>query len=334
MRIRLATFIAILLLLLGVLTSAWAQGSGVIEGQVFDGSSDGAPLEGLPVTLWAFAGQEQESSFETTTDEEGRFRFQGLDTEGHAYQFEVEYVGVQYGSEVVAFSEGENLISIPFTVYESTTSDEDLSVERAHLIFDFDPGTILVQEVQIFFNAGNKTYVGPTGEEGGETLQFLLPQGASAAQLMEGFMECCVVETDAGFASTLPIFPGAKQFVITYEFRYETTTYDLTRQIIYPTGSLDVLVADVGVEVTAARLTGGESLSFQGGDYLHLAAQNLTPADEVVLHFANLGMEATPTESGAAAPPVPTWAILGIAILAAFGALVYPFLKRRRQENG
>lgn len=334
MRIRLATFIAILLLLLGVLTSAWAQGSGVIEGQVFDGSSDGAPLEGLPVTLWAFAGQEQESSFETTTDEEGRFRFEGLDTEGYAYQFEVEYVGVQYGSEVVAFPEGENLISIPFTVYESTTSDEGLSVERAHLIFDFDPGTILVQEVQIFFNAGNKTYVGPTGEEGGETLQFLLPQGASAVQLMEGFMECCVVETDAGFASTLPIFPGAKQFVITYEFRYQATTYDLTRQVIYPTGSLDVLVADVGVEVVAPGLARSESLSLQGGDYLHLTAQDLTRGDDVVLHFASLPLGAAPTDTTATVTPVLTWAIMGIAILATFGAVAYPFLKRLPEEKG
>jgi hypothetical protein len=206
-------------------------------------------------------------------------------------------------------------------------------VERAHLIFDFEPGIIRVQEMQIFFNAGNATYVGPTGEEGGTTAHFALPEGASAVQLVEGFMECCVVETDAGFASTLPMYPGAKQFVITYEFRYQTTTYDLTRQIIYPTGSLDVLVADVGVEVVAPGLPRSESLSFQGGDYLHLAAQNLTPDDEVVLHFANLGMEATPAESGSAAPPVPTWAILGIAILATFAVLAYPFFMKSRGEK-
>ena len=206
MRNRLTVFVAVLLLLPWVVKSAWAQGSGVIDGQVFDGSGDGAPLEGLPVTLTVFSGSDSESAFETTTDQEGRFRFEGLETEGYTYQFEVEYAGVQYGSEEMAFPEGESLISIPFTVFESTTSDENLSVQRAHLVFDFEPGIIRVQEIQIFSNAGNTTYVGPTGEEGEATVQFALPEDATSLQLVEGLMECCVVETDTGLASTLPIF--------------------------------------------------------------------------------------------------------------------------------
>lgn len=336
MSTRLTTLTAILLLLVTLPSTIEAQGSGVIEGQVFDGSSDGGPLEGLPVTLWAFADQEPESSFQTTTDEEGRFRFEGLDTEGYAHQFEVEYAGVQYGSEIVAFPEGEDLISIPFTVYESTTSDEDLSLERAHVIVDFEPGTIRVQEVQILRNAGNRTYVGPTGQEGEATVQFSLPQGASATQLLEGFMECCVVETDTGFATTRPIFPGSKQFVFTYELPYESTIYDLSREIASPTSSLDVLVADVGVEVTAPGLATDEPLSLQGGDYLHLTAQDLTPADNIVLHLSNLPLDtaAAPPVSAQTASPLLTWGVLGLLGLGAFIALAYPFSRTGREERG
>jgi len=333
MRNRLTVFVAILLLLPGVVKSAWAQGSGVIEGQVFDGSGDGAPLEGLPVTLSAFAGPEAESSFETTTDEEGRFRFEGLETEGYAYQFEVEYAGVQYGSEVMAFPEGENLISVPFTVFEATTSDENLSVQRAHVIFDFEPGTIRVQEVQIFFNAGNATYVGPMGEEGEATVHFALPEGATAVQLVEGLMECCVVETDTGFASTLPIFPGVKQFVFTYELRPQARAYDLTRRVVHPTESLDVLVADVGVEVTADGLTGGESLSLQGGNYLHLAGENLPADEDIALHFANLPLETAPAQPTGNGTPVSTWIVMGVVIAGVGAALAYPFLKRSKETS-
>ena len=335
MRIRL-TILTAILLLLTTTTGAWAQGSGVIEGQVFDGTSNGGPLEGLRVTLWAFAGSEPETSFETTTDEEGKFRFEGLETEGYAYQFEVEYVGVQYGSEVVAFPEGENLISVPFTVYESTTSDEDLSVERAHLIVDFEPGTIRVQEVQILLNRAVKTYVGPTGEEGGATVHFPLPQGASAVQLIEGLMECCVVETETGVASTRPIFPGSKQFVFSYELRHESATDSLSLGIAYPTSSLDVLVADVGVQVTAPGLVEGERLSLEGGDYLHLTAQNLTPADDGLLHFTNLPMEAAPEPpaSPTMASPLLTWAVLGGVILGVFFVLAYPFFRATQGESG
>jgi hypothetical protein len=333
---RLTILTAILLLLVTLPSTVEAQGSGAIEGQVFDGSSDGGPLEGLPVTLWAFADQEPKSSFQTTTDEEGRFRFEGLDTEGYTYQFEVEYAGVQYGSKVVAFPEGEDLISIPFTVYESTTSDEDLSLERAHIIINFEPGAIQVQEVQILRNAGNRTYIGPTGEEGEATVQFSLPQGASGTQLLEGFMECCVVETDAGFATTRPVFPGSKQFVFTYQLLYESTVYDLSREIAYPTRSLDVLVADVGVEVTAPGLARDEPLSLQDGNYLHLTAQDLTPADSIVLDLSNLPLDtqAPPPASAQTASPLLTWGVLGLLGLGAFIALAYPFSRRGREERG
>ncbi len=333
---RLTILTAILLLLVTLPSTVEAQGSGAIEGQVFDGSSDGGPLKGLPVTLWAFADQEPESSFQTTTDEEGRFRFDGLDTEGYTYQFEVEYAGVQYGSKIVAFPEGEDLISIPFTVYESTTSDEDLSLERAHIIVGFEPGAIQVQEVQILRNATNRTYVGPTGQEGEATVQFSLPPGASGTQLLEGFMECCVVETNTGFATTRPIFPGSKQFVFTYQLLYESTVYDLSREIAYPTRSLDVLVADVGVEVTAPGLATDEPLLLQDGSYLHLTAQDLTPADSIVLHLSNLPLdtEAAPPASAQTASPLLTWGVLGLLGLGAFIALAYPFSSRGREERG
>jgi hypothetical protein len=332
MRNRLTVFVAILLLLPVVVKSAWAQGSGAIEGQVFDGSGDGGPLQGLPVTLSAFAGPEAESSFETTTDEEGNFRFGGLKTEGYAYQFEVEYAGVQYPSEVMAFPEGENLISVPFTVFEATSSDEYLSVQRAHVIFDFEPGIIRVQEVQIFFNAGNATYVGPTGEEGETTVQFAMPEGATAVQLVEGLMECCVVETDTGLASTLPVFPGVKQFVFTYELHPHARAYDLVRRTVYPTQSLDVLVADIGVDVTADGLSGGEeTLSLQGGDYLHLAGENLSAGEDISLHFANLPLETAPAQPPGNGTPLLTWIVMGVIIAGAGAALAYPFLHRSKE---
>ena len=333
MRNRLTVFVVILLLLPWVVKSAWAQGSGVIEGQVFDGSGDGAPLEGLPVTLTVFSGAESESSFETTTDQEGWFRFEGLEREGYAYRFEVEYAGVQYPSEEMAFPEGESLISIPFTVFESTTSDENLSVQRAHVIFDFEPGIIRVREIQIFFNAGKATYVGPTGEEGEETVQFALPEDTTSVQLVEGLMECCVIETDTGFASTLPIFPGSKQFVFNYELRPQTRAYDLTRRVVHPTEYLDVLVADVGVQVTADGLTGGESLSLQGGNYLHLAGENLSADEDIALHFANLPLETAPAQPPGNGTPVFTWIVMGVVIAGVGAALAYPLLQRSEETS-
>jgi len=337
MRNWLPVLLAIVFLLFPMTVVAWAQGSGVIEGQVFNGTSDGAPLEGLPVTLWISRGEEAEDSLQEITDEEGRFRFQDLDREGYIYQFEVEYQGVSYGSEAMAFPQGEDVLSIPFTVFEPTTSDADLWVERAHLILDFQPRAILVQEVQIFVNGGNTTYVGSVGEEGGATVHFSLPQGASSVQLMEGLMACCVLETETGFASDRPIFPGLQQFVFTYELEYQSSAYTFAKEIAYPINSFDVLVADVGVEVTAPGLTVQEALSLEGGTYLHLTGQDLTPADAVALQLANLPQEepeSTPTAARTTGPGFLGWLIIILGTLAVLAVLGYPFLKKRQGERG
>lgn len=334
MRNWLVALLATSLLLLPMTTGAWGQGSGVIEGQVLNATADEMPIGEVPVTLWLIKDQEEEGSLEEITDGEGRFRFQGLDTEGYTYQLEVEFQGVNYGSDIVAFPQGEYLLSMPLTVYESTTSDADLWVERAHLILDFQPGAILVQEVQIFLNGGDKTYVGSMGEDG-VTLHFPLPQGASGLQFMEGAMACCVVETEKGIAYNRPILPGSEEFFFTYELRYQSPTYTLSKEIVYPIVSLDVLVADLGVEVVASGLTTQEPLSFEGRRYLHLTGQNLTPADGLTLHLGSLPLEGRPTEPSATTSGVFVRVfIMGLGTLAVLLALGYPFLKRGRGEEG
>jgi hypothetical protein len=327
--------ITAILLLLATSTGAWAQGSGVVEGQVLNGSADGAPVAGLPVTLWIFTTEQAEESLETITDAEGRFRFEGIETEGHVYRLEAEYETVRYESEVVAFAPGDDVLSQSLIVYEPTTSSDLISVERGHLIVVLEPGTIYVQEVQVFSNAGNMAYVGASGEEGSATVSFPLPVGASELELVEGLRECCVVETGDGFASTRPLLPGSTQMVFSYQLRHETTTYDFLRGIAYPVGSLDVLITDVRAEVTSPGLTPTEPLSLQGTSYLHLTAQNLTPADDVVLRFANLPTEAMPETPGSPAtiPSLLVWSVLGAIALVIFLALAYPFLESSREEQ-
>jgi hypothetical protein len=334
MRIR-TTVIAAVILLLLTSTGAWAQGSGVVEGQVLNGSADNAPVAGLPVTLWVYTTEEAQDSFETITDSEGQFLFEDIETEGRAYTLEAQYQGVSYESEVVAFAPGDDVLSQSLIVYEPTTSSELISVERGHLIVVLEPGTIYVQEVQVFSNAGNMAYVGASGEEGSATLSFPLPEGASALQLVEGLRECCVVETDEGFASTRPLLPGSTQLVFSYQLRHDSSTYDFSREIAYPVASLDVLITDVGAEVAAPGLTSTEPLSLQGKDYLHLTAQNLTPLDDVILHFTNLptgAMPEAPTDP-VTIPSLLVWSVLGVITLGVFLALAYPFFESSREEQ-
>ena len=60
MRSWLTPLLVTLFLFFSMTAGAWAQGSGVIEGQVFNGTSGEGPLEGVPVTLRILKGEEEE----------------------------------------------------------------------------------------------------------------------------------------------------------------------------------------------------------------------------------------------------------------------------------
>jgi len=145
------------------------------------------------------------------------------------------------------------------------------------------------------------------------------------------------LETETGCASDRPVFPGTHQFVFSYELEYQSSTYTFSKEIDYPINSLDVFVADVGAEVTTPGLTVQEPLSREGGRYLHLSGQDLTSADGLTLHLANLPLEApvaAPAAASTSGPGVLGWVVVGLATLGVFVALCYPFLRKRQEEKG
>ena len=122
--------IIFVLVLYWIPVRAFAQSQGVIEGQVVNLTADSGSMEGLTVTLRVFMGMAEQTPRTTATDAAGRFRFEGLSTEtNHAYKLHLDYQGVEYGSDLLAFSEGETTLSIPIRVYESIES----AVSYTHL---------------------------------------------------------------------------------------------------------------------------------------------------------------------------------------------------------
>ena len=75
MRFKIARFSVIVLILVSATVVVQSQTSGVIEGQVLNGTSEGVPLAGVPVAIWAISAEEQSILLQQTTDAEGRFRF-------------------------------------------------------------------------------------------------------------------------------------------------------------------------------------------------------------------------------------------------------------------
>ena len=308
------------------------QSSGVIEGQVVNASSGNVPVAGLSVTLWALDAQAQSVLQNGVTNADGRFRFEGLDTQTHSYQVQAQYGGIDHWSAVLAFSEGQNSLAASVSVYDSTTSPAGLVVERAHLIVDVQEGTLDVQEVQILVNEGTQTYIGSAGE-GGETLRFPLPAGAAELQVPEELVTCCIKATAEGFAYTKPVLPGAKEFFFSYQVAYQSATYTLAKNLAYPVRHIDVLVADNGVKVTAPGLVAQEPVQLQDRQYQHLSGETLPAGQTLALHFAVLPQPTAASEPGRTASPLLVRAVIGLGTLATILVLAYPFFRKRAGEG-
>ena len=117
--------------------SVWAQGGGVIEGQVLSATAGDAPIVGALVTLRSWQTGEELPSQEVRTDEGGQFSFSELEVLDHEYQLLVEHQDVTYAFARKGFAPEETRITVPLTVYDTTNDDRVLIVERAHSICTF-----------------------------------------------------------------------------------------------------------------------------------------------------------------------------------------------------
>jgi len=327
---------------------ALAQGQGVIEGQVVNGTANGGSVEGLTVTLHVFVNMEEQPSQADVTDAEGRFRFEGLSTEAdRGYALLLNYWRVDYGSDLLTFSEGETTLSVPIKVYEPTESDEAVSIERAHIFVEFQEGHLVLSELYFFSNGGDKTYIGAEeateGQNGATvprgTLRLPLPTGAAGLVFEDGELGQRFFETAEGFVDTWPLRPGqaSGQLMFRYFLPYDPSGYDLARDIPYPLKAINVLVVEVGVDVSSDRLTLEGSRGTEGQSYLNLSGQNLSKGERLTLHFSGSpnnepveGEEAMPAQpSSAGNQPLLRWAALGLVVLGVGFALGYPLFKRQ-----
>jgi 5-hydroxyisourate hydrolase-like protein (transthyretin family) len=303
----------------------------VVEGQVLNATAGAVPIAGVPVTLWAIADQEQSVVQRVTTGAEGQFRIQVEDAQAYSYQVQATFEGVSYWSQALTFAADRSLLSLPVTVYETTASEADLFVERAHWILDARSGSIQVQELLFITNGGTRTYVG-SGGESAETLQFIVPVDAIELQLTEALMACCIVETAHGFAYTRPVLPGTREFFFSYQLTYPSSSYTLSKPLPYPVRHLDVFFRDNGVGVTGAGLTTAEPVVLQDQTYLHLSAEHLSRNQTLVLSLTSLPVGTPADTSRRALSATMVRAVIGVGTLVVILALTYPLLRRPAGE--
>jgi hypothetical protein len=325
------------LFLMGIAAGAAAQSpNGVIAGQVTNGTAGGTLPAGLQVTIQGFTGTQMLPSRTANVDASGRFRFEGLETgANYSYIIYTEYLGIQYGSDELAFESGKSELPADIVIYETTTSDAAISLARIHFVVTALSGELEVNEVQSFSNSGDRTYIGAEPAAGAQrtTVRISVPSGAQDVTLEDETTGSRLVQTAAGFAGTLPVIPGqgTLQVVLTYYLPYNPASTLLTTHFQYPAKTVNAFVSDTGVEMASDRMVLMGQMGTGAQAYVGYVAQNFAAGDTLTLEFKGKATGGTSTQSTGG---ISTTAILlivgGLALLLIALAVAYPMLRRKQ----
>ncbi len=356
-RLRFRLLPLTLLIVLSLATAvAWAAppgqtpapAKGTITGQVKNGTT-GQLVANAEVRLRRWQADTELPALTTKADASGNFRFEGLDTGNQVfYRAEVTYSDVPFPSKFADFEPGATQLSLPLDIYETTSEDTAITIDRFHFIIMSDqPGTFAVLELYQFSNQGNRAYIGSLDKDGQrETVRVALPEGAQNLTLQGGTLGIDFLQTDGGLVATSPVVPGSDTFdmALMYAIPYTGTSISLNRPLYYTTTSVNGLMLDAGEKLTSHALTLVGPRAVQNQTYLQYSGQNLKAGAVLPLQLDDLdkmkvASPATPDASNSPAAALPAggdlsqtallWLVMALGGVALVVGLAYPRLRPR-----
>ena len=268
--------------------AAHAQEAGAtIEGRVVNASSDGGSVGGLVVTLHEVTADGRQE-LETTTDLDGRFRFEEVlfDSET-AYGVSVIYQDSFYGTDLDVSRWPPDPVEL--TVYESSSDDGDLAVSSASVLFagaSPETGTVSAMEILTLVNSGDQTYVPGPGVM--DLLRFGLPSGASGLRVETSLVGANHIQVDRGFALVASVPPGSHEVMYAYEFPYSGAEAAFDRAVRYGAENLRVMTPEDAMDLTADSLGEARTVTIGETRYQLIEATGLAPGTPISVTLSGL----------------------------------------------
>ena len=237
--------------------------TGSIYGSIENGT-EGADLpHGLEVTFIAFDGNQLVFEKEIQVDADGRFEVLDLDiVPGRIFGALTEYQGVRYFNTAGHMLEDSLLLELPLTVYETTTDDSLIVVERLHLIFDYSiEGVVEVSELLLVTNTGDRTI---SGQDGLNDIRVTLPKNFSNLHFADSPELMGFKEDADGFVMHEAFIPGeAVETYFSFTLPYERSL-EYQQPADYPVEAIVILktqgppsISGKGLSELGARDMGG-----------------------------------------------------------------------------
>jgi hypothetical protein len=216
---------------------------------------------------------------------------------GRAFLAGVDYAGGTFGSDVAVVDLPGSELKVPVTVYATTTDQSKLSIDRAHIFFDFiDSENLQVVELYVISNPTDRMVI--AAEEGGPVVSFSLPPEATNLEFQDGALGERYLQTPDGFADTLAVRPGVGEYQVlfAYQLSYHRKL-DFSRNYNLPVNAAIVFVPEEGVKLRSSQLQDQGVRDMQEISYRMYSTESLPVDSQLMMNLSGSPKIGGPTLS-------------------------------------
>jgi hypothetical protein len=310
-------------------------GQASIAGILVNGTSGGQTPGNQPLTLFALPSDGSSILFTrtVTSDAAGQFTFDKLDASPTTmYAIQTRYQKAFYTSDPLTFAHGGLTLTVPITVYETTSDVSGVSIEQMHLFFDFAPGMTTVGQLFIVTNLGDRAYIAADGT----SVHLPLPPGATNIRFQDGDLGGRYQPVTGGFADTEAVAPGtgSTQILVSYDLPYDGKKLDMNLTMPYRVKNVNVLVPEGGIQLTSGQLSSAGVRQTQGGNMLNYVGGNLEAGQNLAVQLSGTAnVTSTGATSASSSSVSPVLIVSAALLLVAAGVVAFVWLRQQRAAS-
>ncbi|MCJ7735304.1 MAG: hypothetical protein MUP11_12250 [Anaerolineales bacterium] len=253
---------------------------------------------------------------------------------GRVFFASIAYGGAVYRSEIIESGEGTTNLDLQVVIYDTTTDDSGLFIDRVHVLLDFlQPEQIDVVEIYIISNLGNETIVAAVPGEA--SVEFPLPPEAISIEFDDGVLGQRYVKTQAGFGDTVSIPPGSGvyQVLVYYTLPYQRSRLDFEQEMNYPVGAVVVMTPAGGVTVKGSSLEDLGVQSIPSGAVQVYSGTALAGSEILAFRVSGKMESEIPQETSQLFSSQPIVLIMGAVGVLLLVSGIWLFIQNRRKDR-
>lgn len=243
----------------------------------------------VEIVLRSYLGDVEQNEIFKKVDDNGSFSFEGLDW-NRSYELTVLYQQAQYTSSKMVFVPNQDTIDLQLPVFDSTESDQNISINNLHTIIypSSDKKLVNVTNIYEFLNSEKNIYVGSSLQNENssrKTLVFNVSIGAKNVNFLSGINPENVIKNGNQYFDTAAVNPGFRNVVLSYDLPLESFETTLILEPHYKVNNLIVLVKKEGVNAEVKDIGDPVDVVIESDTFEKYEKSDLSRGEKVLVSF-------------------------------------------------